>query len=360
MLEHRVFHMPNADRKSLVVFVPWLVKGGGAESFLKTLLAGLVKDRHVIVIATGSPPADHELDVNAFLEITPYVYYLPALTEPPEFSAVVASIMYRLVEPDILQVGSPWAYEHMHLLKRWSRGWGKTLDVQFNHTGHLAELLQVTPFVDEVLVAHAGLQALLEQVYQLAPPVSILHVAPEIDVSDLHELPPRPHDRRLRVGWLGRNSPEKRPDLVFDIAAMAPDIDFVVAGAAFGAAPGAKGTENVEVVGWINDTVEFLRSCDLLLNTSDTEGISVSAMEALALGVPVGTRDVGGMTELISDGDNGLVYDVDRLPELVQRLRDPELVDRLRKHVSSEGLPEQFTAAHMIATVESHLSHARS
>ncbi|MEZ5184645.1 MAG: glycosyltransferase [Candidatus Nanopelagicales bacterium] len=358
MLEQRVFHMPNDGRSSLVVFVPWLIKGGGAETFLKTLLTGLADERHIVIITTQAPPADHELNGNAFLEITPYVYQLPALVEPSDFAALVSSILYRLVEPDILQVGSPWAYEHMHLLKGWSRGWGTTVDVQFNHVGHLAELLQVTPYVDEVLVTHGRLKALLEQVYQVTPPVSVLHIAPPIVSADLPELPPRPVDRRLRIGWLGRNSPEKRPDLVLDIAAMAPGIDFVVAGSGFGERPPAT-TDNVEIVGWVGDTRAFIRNCDLLLNTSDTEGISVSAMEALALGVPVATRDVGGMPELICDGDNGLVYDVDHLPDLILRLQDTELVEGLRKHVAAEGLPGQFTASHMIETVKAHLARPR-
>ena len=36
MLQTRVWHMPANGRHNLVVFVPWLVKGGGADNFLKT------------------------------------------------------------------------------------------------------------------------------------------------------------------------------------------------------------------------------------------------------------------------------------------------------------------------------------
>ncbi len=358
MMEQRVFHMPNDERGNLVVFVPWLVKGGGAETFLKTLLRGLVDDRRVVVIGTEKPPADHELDLNAFLAITPYVYYLPGLADPEDFPALVSSILYRLVEPDILQVGSPWAYEHMHLLKNWSRGWGKTIDMQFNHTGHLAELLQVTPFVDQILTTHARLQALLVDVYQVAPPVGVLHIAPEIVPGGSPESPSRAADRRLRIGWLGRNSPEKRPDLAYDIAALAPDIDVVVAGAGFSSRPSVT-PSNAEVLGWIDDTRAFIGGCDLLLNTSDTEGISVSAMEALSLGVPVATRDVGGMTDLITDGHNGLIYDASDLSTLIHRLLDPGLIRRLRAQVAAEGLPEGFTASHMVATFASYLTTPR-
>lgn len=55
------------------------------------------------------------------------------------------------------------------------------------------------------------------------------------------------------------------------------------------------------------EVLDFLRSnqVDVLLCTSESEGIPVSMMEALAHGIPVISLDVGGISELVKDKHNG-------------------------------------------------------
>jgi glycosyltransferase involved in cell wall biosynthesis len=50
---------------------------------------------------------------------------------------------------------------------------------------------------------------------------------------------------------------------------------------------------------------------DLLLNASDSEGVPVSVMEALSHGIPVLARNVGGMSEIVFDGENGRLVSAD-------------------------------------------------
>lgn len=46
---------------------------------------------------------------------------------------------------------------------------------------------------------------------------------------------------------------------------------------------------------------------DLFINASDSEGIPVSIMEAFSYGIPAIARDVGGNSEVVRDGYNGLL-----------------------------------------------------
>lgn len=54
---------------------------------------------------------------------------------------------------------------------------------------------------------------------------------------------------------------------------------------------------------------------DLFLNTSESEGIPVSVMEALSFGIPVIATNVGGVGEIITDGYNGKLLDSDFRPD---------------------------------------------
>jgi glycosyltransferase involved in cell wall biosynthesis len=76
------------------------------------------------------------------------------------------------------------------------------------------------------------------------------------------------------------------------------------------------------------------REVDVCLVTSRQEGGPKSVLEGMASGVPVVSTRVGQAAELIVDGDNGLLADVDDVEALalaVQRVRqDSSLRDRLR------------------------------
>ncbi len=58
---------------------------------------------------------------------------------------------------------------------------------------------------------------------------------------------------------------------------------------------------------------------NLFINTSDNEGIPFSIMEANSYGIPALGRDVGGMSEIIEDGNNGILLPKDAGYEAVAK-----------------------------------------
>lgn len=55
------------------------------------------------------------------------------------------------------------------------------------------------------------------------------------------------------------------------------------------------------------DVAELLRCCDVMLAPSENESFGLAALEALSSGVPVVAARVGGLEELIQDGQNGFL-----------------------------------------------------
>jgi glycosyltransferase involved in cell wall biosynthesis len=68
---------------------------------------------------------------------------------------------------------------------------------------------------------------------------------------------------------------------------------------------------------------------DILIHPSLAEGLGYSVLEAMALGRPVVTSAVGGLREIIVDGQNGFLIkpgDTDAIVDRVIRLAaDPDL-----------------------------------
>lgn len=84
---------------------------------------------------------------------------------------------------------------------------------------------------------------------------------------------------------------------------------------------------DVHFLGRIDAVAPLLASADLFLLPSDRESFGLSALEALACGVPALGYDVGGITEVVTNGVTGALAPVGDLDALaafgVGLLRDP-------------------------------------
>lgn len=73
---------------------------------------------------------------------------------------------------------------------------------------------------------------------------------------------------------------------------------------------------------------------DIFINTTDFDNMPVSVLEAMALGLPIVTTNVGGIPYLIKDGENGL---------LVGRGDAQGFIDAIRNLTRNHTLAEQLT-----------------
>jgi glycosyltransferase involved in cell wall biosynthesis len=116
------------------------------------------------------------------------------------------------------------------------------------------------------------------------------------------------------VGFVGRLTRVKRPDRLVEVlkALMARDstVHAVVAGGGellTQVAADLGGSPRVRLLGWWPDVEVVYGAADLVLLTSDNEGMPVSLIEAAACGCPVVATDVGSVREVVADGETGLV-----------------------------------------------------
>ncbi len=156
---------------------------------------------------------------------------------------------------------------------------------------------------------------------------------------DGHRFHPR-HEgpARTDVVFVGRLVPIKRVDLLLRVVALAvaarPATTATIVGdGALRAALEALGGElgiasNLRFLGLRTDVEELLREANVFMLTSESEGLSLSVIEAMMSGVPAIVPAVGDLAELVEDGVNGFVVRGDR-PEdfavpLLSLLESPE------------------------------------
>ena len=130
-------------------------------------------------------------------------------------------------------------------------------------------------------------------------------------------------DRPPVVGFVGRFSVEKGPDLfcalaerlagrglqfeAFGDGAMRPELE-----ARYGAA--------VRFHGLVTDPAGIWPRIGLLLMPSRAEGLPLAAIEAMAVGIPVAASAVGGLPHLIADGRNGWLFPAGDLDAMADRV----------------------------------------
>jgi glycosyltransferase involved in cell wall biosynthesis len=142
------------------------------------------------------------------------------------------------------------------------------------------------------------------------------------------------------VAYVGRLTQVKRPDRLVAVArsviGAVPAARFVICGAGDLAAEVSAAAYDlggsVRLLGWRADVETVYAAADLILLTSDNEGMPVSLIEAGLAGLPAVATDVGSVSEVVQNGSTGLLgrCDADDLARgVIRLLRDGALRERL-------------------------------
>ena len=167
-----------------------------------------------------------------------------------------------------------------------------------------------------------------------------------LDEDDFIAPRPRFRDRTIRLLTVARLEHEKNPELLVDALGLlrreADDFRLDVVG---------EGTmrerlerrasslglgDAIAFAGDVDDRArlrELYRGADAFLLASRTEGVSSAAMEAMAAGLPTIVPDVGGMADVVRDGENGFLLRSPTAADIAQLVctlaGDPARADKI-------------------------------
>jgi glycosyltransferase involved in cell wall biosynthesis len=146
-------------------------------------------------------------------------------------------------------------------------------------------------------------------------------------------------EERFLVGWLGRMTEVKRVDDLLRAFALLRDQGVDTDIALVGDGPLRRDmerlarelgvSENCHFVGYRDDVGPLYSAFDAVALTSANEGTPVTLIEALAAGVPVVATDVGGVSDVVPEGNGGFLVPAGDLAAtadgLARLAADPEL-----------------------------------
>ena len=170
---------------------------------------------------------------------------------------------------------------------------------------------------------------------------------------------------RFAVGWIGRMTAVKRTDDVLVAFRRLRDdgVDAVLC--MVGDGPDRPELErrahelgvirDTLFLGYQEDVAPFYAAFDALVLPSSNEGTPVSAIEALAAGRPVVATRVGGVPDVVQEGQDGFLVDPGATDDLADRLarlaRDPALRERMGGAGRERVLP-RYAVARLIDDVD--------
>jgi glycosyltransferase involved in cell wall biosynthesis len=137
---------------------------------------------------------------------------------------------------------------------------------------------------------------------------------------------------RIRVLWMARVTGVKNPMRALRIARQLPELDFYLAGGGDllsevkNSAP-----KNMKVLGWQQAT-DLLPIADIVLSTSENEGMPIALIESQLASLPVVATNVGSVSEVVINNKTGFIC----------KKNDNQLIESLRELANNRSLRVKF------------------
>jgi glycosyltransferase involved in cell wall biosynthesis len=113
--------------------------------------------------------------------------------------------------------------------------------------------------------------------------------------------------KKITVGWIARVTGVKNPLRALEIAKLFPDAQFLIAGGGdMLEQVKAQAPRNTKILGW-TDAAKLFADSDIILSTSENEGMPIALIEAQLASKPVVATNVGGVAEVVINNKTGFV-----------------------------------------------------
>ena len=110
----------------------------------------------------------------------------------------------------------------------------------------------------------------------------------------------------------------------------------------------------IKIIGFQTDIYPYIKMADIIVLTSEKEGVPRIIMEAMAFSKPVVATDVLGTRELVVNGETGLLVEYKNVQHLASSIHVLLNDERKRKEFGNNGrkrIEENFTEAIVVERI---------
>jgi len=152
-------------------------------------------------------------------------------------------------------------------------------------------------------------------------------------------------NEKITILWIGRFVPIKNPEMVLEVAKQLDNkkYQFIMVGDGDlleEIETKSSNLNNIDFPGFNDNLLPFLKQSNIFIITSVNEGFGRVIVEAMAAGLPVVATDVGGISEIISDKQNGYLVQSNDTVSMVNRIKNICKSSELYSEMSSNNLKD--------------------
>lgn len=338
---------------------------GGTARYITRLAEELPKHKIETFVATGFVQRSEQEDPSAK---NLKAIRIPALGRQfnpvrDHFAFKQLLTVIKEVKPDILHTHTFKAgYIGRIKTKEINRAAGK--QVKFVHTfhGHLFDdpefsgmKSSIITFLERRFAKHTdaiitvGAQVgkeLLER--NIGQPKQFTNIPPGVEALKLPKAKPR---TKVTIGWIARVTGVKNPLRALEIAKLFPGSQFLIAGGGdLLEQVKTQAPKNTKVLGW-TDAAKLFAASDIILSTSENEGMPIALIEAQLASKPVVATNVGGIAEVILNNKTGFVTEknTQELAKALEKLINSKALRTAQGKAAKDHATKAFSVEKMIS-----------
>lgn len=320
-LENSKYKIKN-DKINILMIIPWMVTGG-ADKFNLELISRINKEKYNVIIITTEPGVNNwrqkfeknaiVYDLTTFLDKKYWLAFVSNIIEQYEIDLIFNTnsiVGYSMIPYLKAKYNDIPIIDYVHMEEWYNRCGGYSRDSSF-----------VSSCIDRTLVCNQNSEKILVDYFKKNPSeVKTVYIGvdeekynPENINKDeaFEQFNINKKLNKYIISSICRVDAQKRPMLIIEIIKKLKekrnDFVFVLAG---------NGTmmkmikekikkydltNDIMLLGNVNDTEKVYKISDVTLNCSIKEGLALTSYESLAMGVPVVSSNVGGQAELINE-----------------------------------------------------------
>ena len=173
-----------------------------------------------------------------------------------------------------------------------------------------------------------------------------------IDTEKFRPLPPKRKDKNIKLLFVGNLIKRKGVDLLPKIINKLGN-EYVLYYTSGMRTKNILRHKNMFPLGKLtqDELVEEYNKCDILLFPTRLEGFGYAVAEAMACGKPVVTTNCSSLPELVENGENGFLCEMDNISNFVEKIKLLGEDESLRKTIGThnkEKILEKFTLEKMV------------